>query len=626
MSQLIKLKRSAVPGKIPTTGSLDLGEIAINTNDGNLYFKKNDGTESIVTVKEVTENNLAIDTTSLDNSTSSFLSGVLADFDSALSSAGGGLSSTFSHYEYNVSANQTVFSGADSNGNTLQYDLAESPDLPKVQVFLNGILLDHDTDFTATNGTSVVLSTAAVDGDVVAISAYKSFSSFENDLQLDDNRKILFGNGLDLQIFHNGDNSIINQVGTGNLLIQKNTETVAEFTEDGIITDSLQFTGGTGNQGLMSWNADEETVDLVQNNATLQLGQEVVYNVRNNSGVLITNGTPVMATGTLGASGRITVGPMDGTNPENAKFFLGIATTDIPNDSDGKVTHFGKVRGLDTTAFNEGDVLYVSTTQVGQLTSTVPTSGMKLPIAFVITVHQDVGTIMVRATNGLRLNDLNDVNTTGLTDNNLLGYNLATSEWEAIENTTTNIDEGTNLYYTDARARNAISVTGDLTYNANTGVLGVDVPPGYDSSDFSTDFATKSTTDLTEGTNLYYTDARANTAIDNRVTKEFVDDLATESTTLATTVESQIASFSATTYGSAKLLIQATQGANRHISELLVVHDGTTASATEYGTILTDTSLFTVDVDINNNNLRILATGTSATSTVYRVYKTLIKA
>ena len=37
--------------------------------------------------------------------------------------------------------------------------------------------------------------------------------------------------------------------------------------------------------------------------------------------------------------------------------------------------------------------------------------------------------------------------------------------------TTTNITEGTNLYYTDARARSAISLASGGTYNSSTGVL-----------------------------------------------------------------------------------------------------------------------------------------------------------
>lgn len=76
-------------------------------------------------------------------------------------------------------------------------------------------------------------------------------------------------------------------------------------------------------------------------------------------------------------------------------------------------------------------------------------------------------------------------------------------------NSTDDLSEGTtNLYFTTARARDSISVTGDLTYNPATGVLGVDVPEGYDSTDFDTDFGNKSTSDLTEGTNLYFTTGR----------------------------------------------------------------------------------------------------------------------
>ncbi len=50
-NQFLKLRRSAVPGKIPDTGSLDLGEIALNTYDGLAFMKKSvGGTESIVVI------------------------------------------------------------------------------------------------------------------------------------------------------------------------------------------------------------------------------------------------------------------------------------------------------------------------------------------------------------------------------------------------------------------------------------------------------------------------------------------------------------------------------------------------------------------------------------------------
>ena len=40
MANNIEIKRSGVPGKIPTTSSLQLGQIALNTYDGKLFMKK----------------------------------------------------------------------------------------------------------------------------------------------------------------------------------------------------------------------------------------------------------------------------------------------------------------------------------------------------------------------------------------------------------------------------------------------------------------------------------------------------------------------------------------------------------------------------------------------------------
>ena len=50
MAQTIKLKRSAVSGNTPSTSDLELGEIAINTYDGKVFIKKNDGSASVVEV------------------------------------------------------------------------------------------------------------------------------------------------------------------------------------------------------------------------------------------------------------------------------------------------------------------------------------------------------------------------------------------------------------------------------------------------------------------------------------------------------------------------------------------------------------------------------------------------
>jgi len=50
MANTVKLKRSAVQGRVPSTSDLALGEIALNTYDGKLFIKKDDGTASVVEV------------------------------------------------------------------------------------------------------------------------------------------------------------------------------------------------------------------------------------------------------------------------------------------------------------------------------------------------------------------------------------------------------------------------------------------------------------------------------------------------------------------------------------------------------------------------------------------------
>lgn len=50
MANRIKLKRSGVEGKVPVVGNLSLGELAVNTFDGKLFFKKNDGSDSLESI------------------------------------------------------------------------------------------------------------------------------------------------------------------------------------------------------------------------------------------------------------------------------------------------------------------------------------------------------------------------------------------------------------------------------------------------------------------------------------------------------------------------------------------------------------------------------------------------
>ena len=134
MTQTVQLKRSATSGAIPSTSDLALGELAINTYDGKAYIKKSvGGTESIVEVG-------ADDSTDI---------------------------TAMAHYLFNASANQTSFSGTDANGDSLSYTSGQ------LAVFLNGVFLDPD-DYTATNGTTIVLDDGAKSSDYLEVVAFTS--------------------------------------------------------------------------------------------------------------------------------------------------------------------------------------------------------------------------------------------------------------------------------------------------------------------------------------------------------------------------------------------------------------------------------------------------------------------
>ena len=76
-------------------------------------------------------------------------------------------------YLFTATSGQTTFSGADDDSRTLSYT-----DTKFMDVFLNGVLLDPNSDYTATTGTSVVLTSGASAGDLLEVIAFDSFSVF----------------------------------------------------------------------------------------------------------------------------------------------------------------------------------------------------------------------------------------------------------------------------------------------------------------------------------------------------------------------------------------------------------------------------------------------------------------
>ena len=96
-------------------------------------------------------------------------------------------------------------------------------------------------------------------------------------------------------------------------------------------------------------------------------------------------------------------------------------------------------------------------------------------------------------------------------------------------------------------------------------------------------------------------------------------------TTAATTQVAILSFFHAST-AAAEVLVTATSGGERHITKLLITHDGTTAVATEYGVVYTGSEIATFDVAIAGSLLELRATPGSSISTVFKTVATLIDA
>jgi hypothetical protein len=103
-----------------------------------------------------------------------------------------------------------------------------------------------------------------------------------------------------------------------------------------------------------------------------------------------------------------------------------------------------------------------------------------------------------------------------------------------------------------------------------------------------------------------------------------VSAILTNSATTTTTDQTSIDSFSASTYRSAKYQVQITRGSEYQVTEISIVHDGSDSFGTEYATIKTGETLSTFSTDISGGNVRLLATPSSSSSTVFKFTKTAI--
>lgn len=169
-----------------------------------------------------------------------------------------------------------------------------------------------------------------------------------------------------------------------------------------LIVSDVDFITGeahTAQTARMYWNDTDQTLDLgMEYGVVQQIGQETYARVGNTTGVTIPNGTVV---GFAGATANaLLVAPYlaDGSSP--TLYILGVMTHDLPDSGEkGYCCTWGFVRGVNTSAFTAGDILYASPTVAGGLTKTKPTAPDNvIPVAACIVSDATNGVIFVRPT------------------------------------------------------------------------------------------------------------------------------------------------------------------------------------------------------------------------------------
>tara|TARA_Y100000361_G_scaffold142002_1_gene147597 strand:+ start:578 stop:2254 length:1677 start_codon:yes stop_codon:yes gene_type:complete len=373
MATNIKLKRSATQGAEPSTSDLELGELALNTYDGKLYMKKTvSGTSSIVELTgQVAATSSAFAYQSFKFSASSnqttftgsdadsktlaytagqiqvYLNGVLLDATDYTASNGSSVvldsgaasgdllmvlnfsgTNPFDYFKYTASNAQTTFSGNDANSNSLLYTVGN------ITVHLNGVLLDA-TDFTATNGTSVVLASGAASGDILVIHEFNETAltdvSADTSPQLSGNLDV---NGNDIVSTSNGHIDIIPH-GTGNVNLGTDTVLLGSSGEDVTVTTNstgdltLSTNEGTNSGTIVIADGANNDITITPNGTgdVIIDGLKYPQSDGSNGQVLTTNGS-----GQLSFSAK-TSAALDDISTGDAAATLATSTGDITIDS-----------------------------------------------------------------------------------------------------------------------------------------------------------------------------------------------------------------------------------------------------------------------------------------------------
>jgi len=197
----------------------------------------------------------------------------------------------------------------------------------------------------------------------------------------------------------------------------------------GAVSFDTTPTGISDAAGKAYWDTDYGTLSVVlgSGNVVMPVGQKSGAQVTNKSGGAIAKGKVVQFINASG--GNIEVGPAVNDGTVNPRTYFGVAAESFNDDASGFVVETGYIRGLVTTGWVVGTLLYIGAS--GTLTNTAPAKpAFQVPIAAVTREHATQGVIYVRMNFGLGLNEIFDVDIDTPTVGQVLAYDDVDGIWK----------------------------------------------------------------------------------------------------------------------------------------------------------------------------------------------------
>ena len=174
---------------------------------------------------------------------------------------------------------------------------------------------------------------------------------------------------------------------------------------------------------------DKATYDI-DNDGIVDSAKKEIVQFINKSGSTITKGTIVYLKTSSSSASYPEVLKANASTESTSSKTIGAVFEDVLNDGIGYIVTSGEVRNINTSAYNIGDKLWLSTTD-GLVTTTPPTQPNHSVFIGTVTRSQTVnGRILYAIQNGYELNELHNVLISDVQNNDLIQYNSSTSLWE----------------------------------------------------------------------------------------------------------------------------------------------------------------------------------------------------